>query len=242
MRLATVSVNVVLALFVLLVGSAGAQRPKTVAQLNEELKNTKPWAEQALTLPKGETLVVPVEFVRGALTTRPNKKDLGIIDMDVVSLLDAKYLHEAMYSVANRFPAEADTENFLSAWKTEKEAFLTKTADHSKDADGVSLTRELWQEFLTVWEAQALQESNKARFRDALLQTPLIVTGILLEFENKHIEAAMTGAGPASRTTAKSASSTTGQSVGSSHATRHHYRAMGRTYWSHYHKMARIAH
>jgi hypothetical protein len=55
--------------------------------------------------------------------------------------------------------------------------------------------QEAWAKFLLDWENQVIK-TDKERFREALIQMPLIVTALLLDFEKAHIEAVMAGGGP----------------------------------------------
>ena len=205
-------------------------------KMSAKLNAARDWARRVADLPKFESLVLPVEFFQTGLARRPDGTE-GILEFDQRPILHAAMLHQAMYSTANRFPAESDPELFIEAWARERETFIASLVATER-------TKTLWREFLAAWEAEVGRE-NPARFREALIQAPLIVAGLLLEFDDRHIADAMTGGGPAERMgPGYGAAGYGGTSMyvpgGYSHAAVHHARVMSRIHYRHARRMARF--
>jgi hypothetical protein len=210
--------------------------PPTAGELREmgaRLEAAKRWAEDIVTLPKSDDLVVAVDFFSTALAKRADGTE-GLLEFTHRPLLDAAELHRAMYGAANRFPAESDADSFISAWHDEKPRFLKALEERNANTP---LIVGLWNEFTDRWEREALA-AGKERFRVALTQAPMIVTGLLLEFDKKHIEAAMTGGPPAG--TSRGTTTVGGGYYGSSHAAVRHHRIMSRIHYRHERRMTRI--
>jgi len=201
-------------------------------KMGERLEAAKSWAKQTAVLPKSESLVLPVTFFQDKLAKRPDGKE-GITEFAQRPILDAVELHRAMMAVANQFPADTDPDRFIEAWHDQKKEFLKVLPERNA---ATALIVELWKEFTDVWELEVLKE-NKARFREALVQAPLVVLGILLEFDEQHIKAAMTGGPPAG--TQGGGTSAYGGGI-YTHAAVHHVRAMSRIHYRHRRQMARL--
>jgi hypothetical protein len=212
--------------------AAPMEQSLELKEMGKRLEAAKLWAKQIAILPKSESLVLPVTFHQEKLAKRPSGKE-GITEFAHRPILDAVELHRAMMAAANQFPADTDPDRFIEAWHDQQKEFLKALPERNAATD---LIVELWKEFTEVWEQEVLKE-NKSRFREALLQSPLVVLGILLEFDEQHIKAAMTGGPPAGTQTR--GTSIYGGGV-YTHAAVHHARAMSRIHYRHRRQMARF--
>jgi hypothetical protein len=226
-------------------GTAATAPELELKRMGERLEAVKKWAATTALLPKSESLVVSVDFFQLRLAKRRDGKD-GIMEFAQRPILDAGELHRSMYAAANGTPAAASSDQVIDAWRIEKQEFLRNLVERNANT---TLVVEMWREFTDDWEQEVLRQ-NKERFREALLQAPLIVVGILLEFEKRHIEAAMTGVRP--RTLPPTGTTTGiitydygygyghGRGHGYSHAAVHHARVMSRIMHHHERRMRRI--
>ena len=96
-------------------------------------------------------------------------------------------MRRAVEKVLSSQPPQADAATLQLAWAAEKERFLSALVDEAAEARS---TADLWRVFLDEWQAVAVRVAP-TRFRDALIQAPVIVVGELLEFDEQHIAATL---------------------------------------------------
>jgi hypothetical protein len=204
-------------------------------KMGERLEAAKRWAKQVADLPKSDSLVLPVDVFQNALAKRADGSE-GILEFAHRPILDAAELHQAMMRAANQFPAETDPDRFVEAWHDARRDFLLALPARNAATEFIV---ELWAEFTDVWE-RAVIEEDPARFREALIQAPLIITGVLLEFDERHITDAMTGGPPIGTRMVAASTGIYSFGGGYSHAAVHHARAMSRIHYRHGRRMARL--
>jgi hypothetical protein len=210
--------------------------PSPTEEIGQKLRSARIWAEGIATFPRGDNLVLPVEFFQAALY-KPRQNGVSLRTRTQTPLLDAEELYRAMHGVATQAPEDATGEQIVAAWATAKGQFLAALENHGQTdktiADWAAVTDE--------WQAEVLRVAPD-RFREALIQGGLIFTAVLLEYEKQHIEAAMT---TGARVGPGGTSGRGGTYVGTSgyvptHAAVHHERVMSRIYRRHDRRMARI--
>lgn len=204
--------------------------PDDDLSINERINRASLWAQNAAAQQPTTDFVVSIDFIRSKLGfTSDPARPTGVARYAQRSIADSAELYKTAITVANRFPADADPDQFISAWIISKAEFLNSPLLRSEGTEA----QKAWAKFLTDWETQILK-TDKSRFREGLLQMPLIVTGLLLDFEKAHIAAVMAGGGPkpsassSSRGTVPTARGRFGHNHMMNHIMRHHSRAMRR--------------
>lgn len=219
---------------------------------NARLLLSRDWAANAAAVRIDGEPVVSIDVIRNLIgfTTDPAiPRTNSVLEADPKSLDNLARVSIAMNSVAEKFGTDSDPDLVIAAWDDAKNAFIAELAANEPPANIIpgkvfaNRPKEAWSTFLDAWQIKALT-ADKTQFRQALIQAPVIMAGLLIGFEKDHIAAVLSGGSlDKSGSSNLSGSGSAGSSGGSgriSHLTIHHTRTMNRIVERHARRMNRI--